>query len=47
MIARHKAYGERLSDENLKKGWGGHYLYSAEQITKEFNEARKQSIRLL
>lgn len=47
MIARHKAYGERLSDENLKRGWGGHYLYSPEQITKEFNEARKNSIRIL
>lgn len=47
MIKRHNAYGERLSDENLKKGWGTHYLYSAEQITKEFNEARKNSIRIL
>lgn len=47
MIARHKAYGERLSDENLKNHWGTHYLYSAEQITKEFNEARKNSIRIL
>lgn len=47
MIKRHKAYGERLSDENLKNQWGTHYLYSAEQITKEFNEARKNSIRIL
>lgn len=47
MIERHKLYGSRLSDENLKKDWGTHYLYSAEQIKAEFLDARKKSIKIL
>lgn len=47
MIARHKAYGERLSDDNLKKNWGTHYLQSAEKIRNEFIFARKQSKRII
>lgn len=47
MIERHKLYGSRLSDENLRKDWGTHYLYSAEQIKQEFLEARKKSIKIL
>lgn len=47
MIARHKAYGERLSDDNLKKGYGTHYLQSAEKIRNEFIFARKQSKKVL
>ena len=47
MVARHKVYGERLSDENLKKDWGTHYLYSPEKIRNEFIMARKQSKRII
>jgi hypothetical protein len=47
MVARHKVYGERLSEENLKKGFGTHYLYPAEKIRNEFIMARKKSVRVL
>jgi hypothetical protein len=47
MINRHATFASRLSDENKEKGWGTHYLYSPEQITNEFLEARKNSIKIL
>lgn len=43
MIKRHAMFAERLSPENKKRGWGGHYLYSREKITAEFNEARRNA----
>lgn len=46
MIKRHAEYGNRLSDENIKKGYGAHYLYTPEQITNEFNEAKKNAIKI-
>jgi hypothetical protein len=47
MINRHATFASRLSDENKEKGYGGHYLYTPEQITNEFLEARKNSIKIL
>jgi len=47
MIARHKEYGKRLSEENLKNTWGAHYLYAPEKIRNEFIMARKQSMRII
>jgi glycosyltransferase involved in cell wall biosynthesis len=47
MIARHKEYGKRLSEENLQKGWSTHYLYAPEKIRNEFIMARKKSIRII
>jgi len=47
MIARHKVYGERLSEENLQKGYGGHYLYAPEKIRNEFIMNRKQSKKII
>jgi glycosyltransferase involved in cell wall biosynthesis len=46
MIARHAEFAKRLSDENIKKGYGAHYLYPPEQIKKEFLNARLQAIKL-
>jgi len=43
MVARHKVFASRLSEKNLEKGYGGHYLYSEEQIRNEFADARKQA----
>ena len=43
MVERHRAFAKRLSAENLKYGYGGHYLYTEEQIRKEFEEARKSA----
>lgn len=47
MIARHKLFASRLSEENIKKGYGGHYLYPADQITTEFMTARDLSTPVL
>lgn len=44
MIERHAKFSKRLSEDNIKRGYGGHYLYSAAEITKEFNEARKNAV---
>jgi glycosyltransferase involved in cell wall biosynthesis len=43
MVTRHGMFAKRLSKENLEKGYGGHYLYSPEEIKKEFYNARIQS----
>lgn len=47
MIKRHEVFASRLSDENIKNHWGTHYLYSAENIRKEFLEARKNAIKII
>jgi glycosyltransferase involved in cell wall biosynthesis len=44
MIDRHATFASRLSDDNLKRGYGGHYLYPAENIIAEFEQARKNAI---
>jgi hypothetical protein len=44
MIARHALFAKRMSEHNKKHGLGIHYMYSKEEITKEFNEARKNAI---
>lgn len=46
MIDRHASFAARLSADNLAKGWGGHYLYPADKIRAEFNEARKNAIKI-
>jgi glycosyltransferase involved in cell wall biosynthesis len=47
MIKRHSLFAGRLSEENIKRGYGGHYLYTPEQIEKEFNEAIINSKQIL
>jgi glycosyltransferase involved in cell wall biosynthesis len=47
MINRHAIFASRLSDENIRRGYGTHYMYGEEQITNEFLEARKNSIKIL
>lgn len=46
MIERHAKFAKRLSEENIKRTWGSHYLYSADEITKEFNDARRKAITI-
>lgn len=41
MIARHKIFAGRRSEENIAKGYGEHYAYPPEKIRLEFEEARK------
>lgn len=43
MIHRHALFSQRMSDHNKKHGLGGHYLYTPEEITKEFYDARKKA----
>lgn len=47
MVERHKIFASRLSEENKLKGYGGHYLYTEEQIRNEFQEAKNKSIKIL
>lgn len=47
MVKRHAQFAARLSEENKAKGYGGHYQYPEGQIREEFNNARKQAIKIL
>lgn len=47
MIKRHAHYASRLSDENIKKGWGFHYKFSPDAITEEFIQAQHNAIKIL
>jgi len=43
MVQRHAHYATRLSPDNIARGYGGHYLYTEEQIRAEFETARSQA----
>ncbi len=47
MVRRHAAFAKRLSAVNLKHGYGGHYQFTEAHIRAEFEEARKQAIKIL
>lgn len=47
MVKRHAHFASRLSDDNIKRGYGGHYLFGEERIKNEFKEARKNAIKLI
>lgn len=40
-------YGKRLSDENIKNGWGLHYLKKSKEIEEEYSMLRSKAIKLL
>lgn len=44
---RYISYSKRLSDENLKQGWGRHYLKTEEELMMEFDDLRNKAIKLL
>lgn len=46
-IEKYKIYGSRLSPENLKNGWGNHYLRTAEEVSSEYNNIRNKAVKLL
>jgi len=46
-VEKYRIYGTRLSPENLKNGWGNHYLHTAEQVRNEYATVRSQAIKLL
>jgi glycosyltransferase involved in cell wall biosynthesis len=43
LIERHNLYRVRMSDENLQRQWGFHYLVSDEQRVKEWEEKYQKS----
>jgi hypothetical protein len=45
-IEKYKTYAKRLSPENIKNGWGIHYLMTPEQIKAEYLEIQRNAIRL-
>lgn len=47
MIKRHAVFASRLSEENHKKGYGYHYLYSPEKIRAEFEQARIKAVKVI
>lgn len=47
MIERHGMFAKRLSDENINRGYGGHYLYTPKQIRKEYLQAVNNSKKIL
>ena len=46
-INRYSTYKPRLSQENLKNGWGVHYQYKTEQITNEYNNFKLRSSKVI
>lgn len=47
MVNRHNAFAKRMSDENLAKGYGGHYLNSEQDIRNEFQIARLKALKII
>lgn len=43
MIERHSFFAKRMSQHNRQHGLGAHYMYTPEEITREFNEARAKA----
>ena len=46
-VNRHKMFGERLSDENKKRGWGIHYQFTSNSIREYYEDKRKELIEIL
>lgn len=45
-IAKCRIYKARLSPENLRNGWGIHYLMTPQQIREEYAEERKKAVKV-
>jgi glycosyltransferase involved in cell wall biosynthesis len=45
-IARYRMYEQRLSEENRKNGWGGHYIKAGEDIKIGFPAWRASAIKV-
>jgi glycosyltransferase involved in cell wall biosynthesis len=43
LVERHRLYRPRMSDENLQKNWGHHYLTSDEERIREWEEKYAKS----
>lgn len=47
MVRRHAEFAKRLSANNIKHGYGGHYQYTEEKIREEFKNARREAIKVI
>lgn len=47
VVARHKMFGERLSDINKKYKWGVQYEYSEEKIRADWQELWDKKVKLI
>lgn len=47
LVKRVKEFGARLSPENLKHGWGRHYLLTEENIREDFRVARLDVTKII
>lgn len=45
-IEKFKIRATRMSQENLKHGWGNHYLMTSEQIREEYTVERSKAIKV-
>lgn len=45
-VQKYKLYASRLSPENIRNGWGKHYLNSENQVREEYKEVKKNAIKL-
>ena len=45
-VEKRRAYGARLSPENLETGWSGHYLFTPEETHNEYVDARNRAIKV-
>lgn len=46
-LDKYKHYATRLSPENLKNGWGFHYMLAEEKITEEFMSLRQNAKKII
>lgn len=45
-IAKFKIYRKRLSQENIKNGWGTQYFMTPEEIRQEYEDERKKAVKV-
>jgi len=47
VISNYKRNAERLSDENLQRGWGFHYRWDESKIKQEYESLKQKSERVM
>tara|TARA_R110000744_G_scaffold342230_1_gene447385 strand:+ start:3456 stop:4175 length:720 start_codon:yes stop_codon:yes gene_type:complete len=46
-IDRYATYKPRLSEQNIKNGWGVHYQYKTDQIASEYNNFKSKRTKVI
>jgi glycosyltransferase involved in cell wall biosynthesis len=47
IIERYHEYRQRLSEKNIKNGWGGQYMDSEQCIREKFEQAKSNSVKII